>query len=69
MGRGAFRENCYDLGETPAAPKLDHHLVGKSPFKRRTEVFSFYIIGEMFGTNELLWMRLAFAYLFLVRDT
>ena len=45
------------------------HLVVKSSFKGRTEVFSFYIIGEMFGTNELLWMRLAFAYLFLVRDT
>ena len=45
------------------------HLVVKSSFKRRTEVFSFYIIGEMFRTNELLWIRLAFAYLFLVRDT
>ena len=29
------------------------HLVGKLSFKRRTEVFSFYIIGEMFRTNEL----------------
>ena len=29
------------------------HLAGKSSFKRRTEVFSFYIIGEMFRTNEL----------------
>ena len=29
------------------------HLVGKSSFKRRTQVFSFYIIGEMFKTNEL----------------
>ena len=45
------------------------HLVVKSSFKRRTEVFSFYIIGEMFRTNELLWIRLAFAYLFFVRDT
>ena len=69
MGRGAFRENCYDLDETTAAPKLDHHLVGKSSFKRRTEVFSSYIIGEMLRTNELLWIRLTFAYLFLERDT
>ena len=45
------------------------HLVVKSSFKRGTEVFSFYIIGEMLRTNELLWIRLAFAYLFLVRDT
>ena len=29
------------------------HLVGKSSFKRGTEVFSFYIISEMFRTNEL----------------
>ena len=29
------------------------HLVGKSSFKRGTEVFSFYIVGEMFRTNEL----------------
>ena len=28
------------------------HLVVKSLFKRRTEVFSFYIIGELFRTNE-----------------
>ena len=28
------------------------HLVVKSSFKRRTEVFSFYIIGELFRTNE-----------------
>ena len=45
------------------------HLVVKSSFKGRTEAFSFYIIGEMFRTNELLWIRLAFAYLFSVRDT
>ena len=32
---------------------IDHHLVGKSSFKRRTEVFSFHIIGEMFRTNRL----------------
>ena len=32
---------------------IDHHLVGKSSFKCRTEVFSFYIIGEMFKTNKL----------------
>ena len=32
---------------------IDHHPVGKSSFKRRTEVFSFYIIGEMFRTNKL----------------
>ena len=30
---------------------IDHHFVGMSLFKRRTEVFSFYIIGEMFSTN------------------
>jgi len=57
VGRGAFRENCNDFNETAAAPKLffwiDHHLVGKLLFKRRTEVFSFYIIGEMFRTNKL----------------
>ena len=29
------------------------HLVGKSSFKRGTEVFSFYIIGEMITTNDL----------------
>ena len=29
------------------------HLFGKSSFKRGTEEFSFYIIGEMFMTNEL----------------
>ena len=29
------------------------HLVGKSSFKRRTQVFSFYIIDEMFKTNTL----------------
>ena len=29
------------------------HLVGKSSLKHRTQVFSFYIIGEMFKTNEL----------------
>ena len=29
------------------------YLVGKSSLKRRTLVFSFYIIGEMFKTNEL----------------
>ena len=29
------------------------HLVGKSSIKRRTQVFSSYIIGEMFKTNEL----------------
>ena len=29
------------------------HLIGKSSFKRGTEVFSFYIIGEMFRKNEL----------------
>ena len=44
------------------------HLVAMSSFKRRTEVFCFYIIGEMFRTNELLPIRLAFACLFLVRD-
>ena len=32
---------------------IDHHLVGKSSFKRRTEVFSSYVIGEMFRTNRL----------------
>ena len=53
VGRGAFRENCYDFNETTAAPKLDHHLIGKSSFKRRTEVFSSYIIGEMFRPNKL----------------
>ena len=39
-------QNCYLFW-------IDHHLVGKSSFKRRTEVFSFYIIGEMFRTNML----------------
>ena len=29
------------------------NLVGKSSIKRRTQVFSSYIIGEMFKTNEL----------------
>ena len=29
------------------------HLVGKSSFKRRTQVFSFYIIDEMFKKNTL----------------
>ena len=29
------------------------YLVGWSSLKRRTLVFSFYIIGEMFKTNEL----------------
>ena len=29
------------------------YLVGKLSLKRRTLVFSFYIIGEMFKTNEL----------------
>ena len=53
MGRGAFWENCYDFNETTAAPKTDHHIVGKSSFKYRTEVFSSYIIGEMFRTNKL----------------
>ena len=58
----------------PASPENYYpfwidHLVVKSSFKRRTEVFSFYIIGEMLRTNELLWIRFAFAYLFLVRDT
>ena len=46
-----------------------NHLVVKSSFKPRTEVFSFFIIGETFRTNKLLWIRLAFAYLFLVCDT
>ena len=45
------------------------HLVVKYSFKRRTEVFSFYIIGEVFRANELMWIQLAFAYLFLVSDT
>ena len=36
------------------------HLVVKSSFKRRMEVFSFYIIGEVFRTNELLWVRVSF---------
>ena len=31
------------------------HLVGKSSFKRKTELFSFYIIGEMF--RSFLWIR------------
>ena len=39
-------QNCYLFW-------IDHHLVGKSSFKRRMEVFSFYIIGEMFRTNML----------------
>ena len=59
-GRGAFRENCYDFNETAAAHAkdyylfwTDHLLVGKSSFKRRTKVFSFYIIGKMFRTNKL----------------
>ena len=29
------------------------HLAEKSSFKRGTEVFSFYIVREMFRTNEL----------------
>ena len=60
-------QNCYLFW-------TDHHLVGMSSFKRRTKVFSFYIIGELFcgfGSKlALLWaLNLAFAYLFLLRET
>ena len=50
---------------------VDHRL-GKLSFKRGTEVFSFYIIGEMFRTKELFVDLMATScvnYLFLVRDT
>ena len=71
MDREAFRENCYDFNETTAAPKIDHHLVKKSSFKRRTEVFPSYIIGKMFRTNKLFVDSVATfcVILFLVRDT
>ena len=56
----SFPEKLHDFNETAAAPKLlyylfwiDHLRVGKSLFKRRTKVFSFYIISEMFRTNRL----------------
>ena len=56
-----------------AAPKLlsllNTSFCCKVVVKRRTQVFSFCIIGEMFRTNERLWIRLPFAYLFLVRHT
>ena len=68
-----WKENSLKIDqdpvETTAAPPQKKHLVGKSSFKPRTEVFSSYIIGEMLRTNELLWIRLTFAYLFLERDT
>ena len=59
-GPWSFPEKLHDFNETAAAPKLlyylfwiDHLRVGKSLFKRRTKVFSFYIISEMFRTNGL----------------
>ena len=48
------------------------HLVGKSSFKRETEVFSFYIIGEMFRANELFVDLVAasrvFIFYYLIRN-
>ena len=40
------------------------HLVGKSSSKRGAEVFSFYIIGEIFRTNELFVDLMAASWVF-----
>ena len=64
VGRGAFRENCYDFNETAASPHqnyylvwIDRHFVGKSSFKRRTEVFSFRGTQRQFSENYLFGRR------------
>ena len=57
---------------SPCRPKTIYYLfwigqlIVKSSFKRRTEVFSFYIIEEMLRTNELLCNSRLLSFLYIV---
>ena len=59
VGRGAFRENCYDFNEMAAIPKL-LSLLNRSLESRRLSAeqkYSFCIIGELFRTKiSFLWL-------------